>query len=270
MNFSGLLGVVAAVGVVAFTILTAGKNPKVFSDAHGLVIVLGGTFAVALLSFPFTRLLNAMRIFIRKFFGRSGVDYYSTIKMIVELSQVYRTEPKKALDTLPARAHPYLRDGLICLVEYGFNHEELDSVLSNALKGKKKRDDEEVKVWHTISRFPPAFGLLGATVGMITLLQTLGEPGAQDRVGPAMATALVATFYGLVAANLVFIPISEKLSETAKEDYVLRDIIREGVLLIQEKRHPVFIEEYLKSFLPPSRRKGEMIQGAEKKSNVAA
>jgi chemotaxis protein MotA len=84
---------------------------------------------------------------------------------------------------------------------------------------------------------------------MISLLQTLGEPGAQDRIGPAMATALVATFYGLVAANLVFIPIAEKFHEVAQEDVVMRNLIKEGILMIQEKRHPLLISEYLKSFL---------------------
>ncbi|MBO9666357.1 MAG: MotA/TolQ/ExbB proton channel family protein, partial [Bdellovibrio sp.] len=105
--------------------------------------------------------------------------------------------------------------------------------------------------------FPPAFGLLGATLGMISLLQTLGEPGAQDRIGPAMATALVATFYGLLTANLVLIPIAEKLSSVSQADMTLREIIKEGVLLVHEKKHPIFIREYLRSFLPPAQRIGD-------------
>ncbi len=254
MNFTGLLGMISAIAVVAFTVLTTGNNPGVFKDVHGIVIVLGGTAAVALLCFPMARLFTALKVLIKKFVGGSNPDFYGTIRTIVDLAQTYRIDPKKTAEKLPKKCHPFLRDGVQALVEYGFSYDELDNVLSNALKGKKKRDQEEVKVWMTISRFPPAFGLLGATVGMIALLQTLGEPGAQDRVGPAMATALVATFYGLVTANLILIPISEKLSEVAKEDYILRDIIREGVLLIQEKKHPVFIEEYLKSFLSPSMR----------------
>lgn len=106
----------------------------------------------------------------------------------------------------------------------------------------------------TIARFPPAFGLLGATLGMISLLQTLGEPGAQDRIGPAMATALVATFYGLVCANLIFLPIAEKLGAVAATDRNIRAIIKEGLVMIVEKRHPTFIAEYLQSFLPPADR----------------
>ncbi|RME18565.1 MAG: motility protein A [Bdellovibrio sp.] len=238
-----------------------------FADPHGIIIVWGGTFTVALLCFPLKRLYNAFKIVLRKVFGKK-TDFLKVIKTIVATANEYRVDPKAALEKMPKDAHPFFVDGMKYLVEYGFRSEEIDEVLTNALNGKKKRDDQEVKVWHTISRFPPAFGLLGATVGMIALLQTLGEPGAQERIGPAMATALVATFYGLITANLVFIPISEHLAEVANEDLVLRKIIKEGILLIQEKRHPLYIEEYLKSFLPPAQRELELLEES-KKSHAA-
>ena len=155
-------------------------------------------------------------------------------------------------------------------MEYGFNADDLGNILQNSIDGKKKRDADEVKVWHTISRFPPAFGLLGATVGMISLLQTLGEPGAQDRVGPAMATALVADSYGLVFANLVFIPISEKIHEVAGQDAIMRNLIKEGIHLIQEKRHPLLISEYLKSFLDVKDRANISSGEGDRKDKMAA
>ena len=260
MNFAAIIGVLAGIAITAYTVLTAADNPSVFIDAHGIVIVLGGTVTVALLCFPFKRLYAALKILVRKMFGKKKTDFLGTIRNIVETANHYRTDVKKAYEGIPENSHPFFKDGMKYLVEYGFSADEIDEVLTNALLGKKKRDDQEVKVWHTVSRFPPAFGLLGATVGMISLLQTLGEPGSQDRVGPAMATALVATFYGLVVANLFLIPISENLSEVSHEDMVLRKIIKEGVLLIQEKRHPLYIEEYLKSFLAPAQREIEMLE----------
>jgi chemotaxis protein MotA len=261
MNVAALLGLISAISIVGFTVASAAKNPKIFFDPHAIIIVLGGTTTVALLAFPFSRISPAMRILFRKMFGKHHVDYLGTISTIVNTAQVYRTNPKQSLDQLPADAHPFLKDGMRLLVEYGFNADDLDLVLQNALDGKKKRDSEEVKVWHTISRFPPAFGLLGATVGMIAMLQTLSEPGAQDNIGPAMATALVATFFGLVTANLLLIPIAEHLHEVASSDATLRKIIKEGVTMIQEKRHPLFIEEYLKSFLSPKQRAAELNAG---------
>ena len=266
MNLAGLFGIVSAVSMVYF-IVGGSKSTSVFVDIHGIVIVLGGTFTVALLCFPFGRLFNALKIVTRKVLGNIDNDYDKMIDVITNTSQVYRSNPKASLEQIPADAHPFFKEGIQMLVEYGFNSEDLDNILQNSIDGKKKRDHDDVKVFHTISRFPPAFGLLGATVGMITLLQTLGEPGAQDRVGPAMATALVATFYGLLLANLIFIPISEKLQEVSSEDIVMRNLIKEGVLLIQEKRHPLLISEYLRSFLEAKyRNKGGAASGDERQA----
>lgn len=268
MNFTGLLGLIAAASITAFSIMDTAKSPKIFADVHGIILVVGGTITVALLSFNFRSLTTALGIVVRKMLGRERTDYLSTIKLIIDISEVYRRDPKAAKSLVKPDAHPFLKDGIALLVDYGFNYDEIDEVLSNALKGKRKRDEEEIKVWHTIARFPPAFGLLGATLGMIALLQTLGEPGAQERIGPAMATALVATFYGLVVANLVLIPIGEKLQNVATADYTVRQIIKEGILLIHEKKHPLYISEYLQSFLAPKYRKDKI--GSASNSKKAA
>lgn len=262
MNFSAILGVMAALAVTYFTV-TSSKSSAVFFDVHGMVIVIGGTFTVALLCFPFGRLFGACKIVFRKMLGKSKAQALKNIGYIVTAAQAYRTNPKSALDGLPKDAHPFLMDAMKYLIESGFNAHELDDILSNAIDAKKKRDNEEIKVWQTIARFPPAFGLLGATVGMISLLQTLSEPGAQDHIGGHMATALVATFYGLVCANLIFIPIGENLAEVSAEDLVIRKVIREGVLLLQQKKHPLYIEEFLKCFLAPSQRNVEMSAGGK-------
>ncbi len=269
MNLAGIFGIISALTVFLFTITSASKSVKVFLDPHGMMIVLGGTFTVALLCFPFSRLFAALKVVVKKVLGKSEFDYVEMIDIIVNTSQVYRANPKSSIDQIPEEAHPFFKEGMQMLVEFGFGHEDLENILTNSIDGKKKRDHDDVKVWHTISRFPPAFGLLGATVGMISLLQTLGEPGAQDRVGSAMATALVATFYGLVAANLVFIPIAEKMHEVASQDIIMRNLIKEGILMIQEKRHPLLISEYLKSFLDQKDRQPTEGQGQGKQGKAA-
>lgn len=269
MNFTGLLGLIAAASITAFAILDTTKSPKIFADVHGIVLVIGGTITVALLSFNFRSLSTAMGIVVRKMLGRERPDYLNTIKLIIDIAEAYRRDPKAAKALVKPDAHPFLKDGIALLVDYGFSYDEIDDVLTNSLRGKRKRDEEEIKVWHTIARFPPAFGLLGATLGMIALLQTLGEPGAQERIGPAMATALVATFYGLIVANLVLIPIGEKLQNVSSADYTVRQIIKEGILLIHDKKHPLYISEYLQSFLAPKYRK-DKIGGSGANSSKAA
>jgi len=249
---AAILGMLFSIGIGTYAIMDSAKNPKLFLNGHAIIIVIGGTFTVGLLSFSFSRLAAAFKILFRKVFGREKTDFLGVIQQICEISETFRNNPKGVQSLLTAKSHPFLVDGVKLLIDYGFSAEDLEAILENALAGKKKRDREEVKVWHTLSRFPPAFGLLGATIGMIALLETLGEPGSQDRIGPAMATALVATFYGLMAANLVFIPIAERLAEVSSGDVILRTIIKKGVVLVAEKKHPSYIEEFLKSFLPPA------------------
>lgn len=253
MNFAGLLGYLLAIGVILFSILTSVKEPKIFSDVHGIVLVIGGTVAVGLMTFNFKRLAGALGVFIRKTFG-GGIDYLGTIKIIVDVANAYRNDPKSIAQLVQKNAHPFLKEAISLITDYGFQPEELDAILTNSIKGKKKRDSDENKVWHTVSRFPPAFGLMGATLGMISFLQTMGEPGSQERIGPAMATALVATFFGLTLANFLLIPLAERLMEVSNDDLTLRNIIKDGVVMVLEKRHPKFIEEFLKSYLSPTDR----------------
>jgi len=105
-----------------------------------------------------------------------------------------------------------------------------------------------------IGKFPPAFGLVGTTLGMITLLQGLGSTDAFQKIGPSMSVALVATFYGLVLANFFIIPVGENLYNAAEDDLTIREIIAHGVMLIREKEHPLIVAEYLKSYLSPEQR----------------
>jgi chemotaxis protein MotA len=254
MNISGLFGFISAICVLTFVIAGAHGNSKVFLDPHALVIVLGGTLTVALLCFPLNQLFRALKVVMGKMLGKMEFNYVEMIDIIVNTSQVYRSNPKASLDQIGTESHPFFKEGMQMLVEYGFNADDLERILQNSIDGKKKRDHDDAKVWHTVSRFPPAFGLMGATVGMISLLQGLGEPGAQDKIGGAMATALVATFYGIAAANLIFIPVAEKVHEVSTQDLVMRNLIKEGILMIQEKRHPILISEYLKSFLDEKER----------------
>lgn len=269
MNFAGIVGALCALSIAAFAILDSAKNPRIFLDPHGIVLVIGGTLTVALLSFRFSKIFAALKMLLRKTLGRERDDYHGAIRLIVQLAEVYHTNPKNLIASVPANAHPFLKDAVNLIANYGFSPAELEEILASAMKGKQKRDEEELKVWHTISRFPPAFGLLGATLGMISLLQTLGEPGAQERIGPAMATALIATFYGLIVANLVLLPITERLSSVSSGDRVMRSIIKEGALMIVEKRHPTFIAEYLQSFLAPSLRSAADAEPAKGARNAA-
>ena len=105
-----------------------------------------------------------------------------------------------------------------------------------------------------LGKFPPAFGLVGTSLGMIALLQGLGEADAFERLGPSMSIALVATFYGLILSNVFIIPMGEHLSTLSDDDLIMRRIVVDGVMLIKEQKHPLLVQEFLKSYLSPGER----------------
>lgn len=100
-----------------------------------------------------------------------------------------------------------------------------------------------------VAKFPPAFGLMGTTIGLMALLRSLGGKQSIDNIGPGMAVALITTLYGLAIANFILIPISENLAKLTKDDLLARRIVVEGLMLIQEGKPTRFVEEKLKSFL---------------------
>jgi chemotaxis protein MotA len=133
--------------------------------------------------------------------------------------------------------------------------EELRDLLETRVNTHYKLYMAEAKVFKTMAKFPPAFGLMGTTMGMIALLQSLGSPDAKNMIGPAMAIALVATLYGLVLTNFVFIPIAENLTKQTQEDLMARNIVVEGIMLMNADRPTKYVEEKVKSFLLPKQRR---------------
>jgi chemotaxis protein MotA len=109
-------------------------------------------------------------------------------------------------------------------------------------------------MFRTIGRFPPAFGLLATTLGMIAVLQRIGQADSQKLIGPAMSIGLIGTLYGIALANLVFIPIAENLTERTKEEMILRKIILEGALMLKNQVNSVAMREGLNSYLMPGER----------------
>ncbi len=112
----------------------------------------------------------------------------------------------------------------------------------------------EANMFRTIGKFPPAFGLLATTLGMIAVLQKLGQPDSQKLIGPSMSIGLIGTLYGIALANLVFLPIAENLTERTQEEMALRRLIVEGSIMLKQQVNPVAMREGLNSYLMPSDR----------------
>ncbi len=254
MNISTPLGIIFGCSIIYFAIIGEVSNPIVFSNFHSILIVLGGTFATGLICFNFRQLKDICLILAKQFLGRRSKQRIEAINEIVKLSEMIKngTNLESELNSIKI---PFLKEALELYIEGAMSKDDLFEVLEKRVEVQNERYVREGMTFKTIGKFPPAFGLIGATLGMIGLLQGLGEPDAFDKLGPAMSVALTATFWGLVLANLILLPLGENLSLAAEEDLIIREIVVEGVVFLREKKHPLIVKEYLSSYLSPTERK---------------
>lgn len=253
MNFSTALGFIGAATVFLHSVLTSTDNREVFLNEHGIVIVLGGTFAAASICFPVGKIFKLGLLALKKMLFGNHPNYPEVIKYIIEIGDKSRTDPaflKKEVETVK---NPFLQEA-IQLVNDGLTEDQLRDILEQRIETHGKRYQIETNIFKTMAKFPPAFGLLGTTLGMIALLQKLGGEDAAKKIGPAMSIGLVATLYGISLTNFLFIPIAENLAEANREDQTLRKIILEGIIMLKNKMHPLMIEEKLNSYLLPTER----------------
>jgi chemotaxis protein MotA len=255
MNFSTLVGFIFSAVVFLGAIITSSDNFFFFFNPHAILIVLGGTMAVTLICFPLPRLIDLLKVFFKRMLGKNRKNYIEIIEDIVKLANSYEQGYQKFAQTIEEVKDPFLFDSAKVL-EWGeaeISEDHLRELLENRADTFYARYMKEAGIFRTISKFPPAFGLLGTTLGMISLMQSLG-PGAEGNIGSSMAIALVATLYGVAASNLIFIPIAENLSEQTEDDQIARRIVVEGVMMIYKGVPVQFIEENAKSFLLPKER----------------
>ena len=261
MKPSSILGIVSALAVLIAGILMSTKTPKIFLDTHAIVIVIGGTLAASFMCFPLSSFVSVGKAFAKKFLGNYGTQYEVVIAEIVDLARGSRSDPNYLKTAAPKIKTIFLRDAVEILVRGGVSDEALEKIMKKRSSTFAKRYEEEALIFKTISKFPPAFGLMGTTLGMIALLQNLGSKDAFAMLGPSMSIGLVATFYGIAIANLLLIPLGENLTKLNKEDATIREMAMDGIRMLRSKEHPIVIEEYLKSYLLPSEREALLKKG---------
>ena len=254
MNFSSFLGVLMGVGVLIAGLHATTPNLEFFLDPHAILIVCGGTLSAASISYPITQVFSLFRVFLLKFLGKRRIDYQGTISQILELNKKAGMGISALNDSLAGIKHEFLREATALVAAGVLSDREIRSTLEQRLKTTEHRYMHESNMFRSIGRFPPAFGLLATTLGMIGVLQKIGQPDSQKLIGPAMSIGLVGTLYGIALANLIFLPIAESLSELTQEEMILRRLIVEGAVLMKAQANPIAMRETLNSFLLPRER----------------
>ena len=247
MNISTLIGFAIAAAVIWLGVIAHSAKPTMFLDAHAIILVLGGTVAAGLIAFPFSKFIDLFR------FITTGVLYPQKRahgKIVEEIMLLLADQHVKSEHRAVGRtSHPLLAEGCRLMQKGELNEAEFKQVLLQRSQRFKERYLSDAKTLNALAKFPPAFGLLGATTGMISMMTNLGASG-QDSIGPSMAIALVATFWGIAVANMVLLPLSDHATKLAADDSQLRTLITTGLVLLNRRVSPAVMLEHMIGFLP--------------------
>jgi len=247
MDITTVVGTVLGFGFLLFAMASGEGGLLIFVNVGSLLIVFGGTFAVALMNFPIGVIKNLIKVILRTVLFKLN-EPSSAIGRIIEYANLARKEGLLALETKLQEVDDRFFAKGVQLVIDGFPADTVRDIMELEAEWQKQRHAQGKKMLDALGSFAPAFGMIGTLVGLVQMLQSLSDP---SKIGGGMATALLTTLYGAMAANMVFIPLAGKLEVRASEEALLRELMIEGIVAIQSGDGPQLIKEKLKSFVPP-------------------
>jgi chemotaxis protein MotA len=251
MDLATILGIVAGTSVVGLAIIFGG-SAGMFLNIPSVLIVFGGTIAGVLIRFPLADVMNALKLGTSNAFQQHTQSAVGLIDQAVELAELSRTKGQLALENAPID-NEFLRKGALMYCD-GLQPEFITHALSRDRDLLIERLEEGEKIYRFMGDAAPAFGMIGTLVGLVQMLSTMDNP---ETIGPSMAVALLTTLYGALIANLIALPIADKLANKAKIEYTNRSLVVEAVNQIAEKQNPDSMYQLLSAFLPEDQRRAD-------------
>lgn len=250
MDIASIIGIVLSLGAVAGAII-AGGDPFAFIDIPSVLVVFLGCVGVTFTKWPIGVLKNVSTVTMKVFFGTSA-DPKETIEEIGKLAETARRESVFALEKAPVE-DVFLKKAMTLAAD-NRPPEVISSILQLEIDAMEERHKLGISVYEELANDGPAMGMIGTLIGLVIMLQNLSD---QNAIGPAMAIALLTTFYGAIIANVFANPFRNKLNRRSKDELLKMNIIIAGTLGIVAGENPRLIKEKLSAFLPPQQRDSE-------------
>ena len=251
MDITTSLGLLAGTIVIAVMILMGGDLHMYVSE-HAIIIIFGGSFSATLIRFPLTAILHGLPLGARFAFTMSRLSARELVEQLANIAEIARKQGPVGLEKVEAD-DPFLAKGIRYIADgydINFIRDNLERDRDNFLMHL----DEGGKIYRAIGDCAPAFGMIGTLIGMVQMFANMTDP---SKLGPFMATALLATLYGAVVANLFCLPIADKLHGKLLDEETNRTIIIDGILMIRDSKSPSLVREMLLAYLPEKHRHEE-------------
>lgn len=249
MDVATIVGLLAAAGILAVSILSGG-DAGLFFNVPSLLIVVGGTLTSTLTNYPLRDVISVFGSLRNAFFHRAPSPD-ELIQRLVHYSVIARKEGILALEAHANREGDEFLQKSVQLAIDGTSPDLIKDILTTDLAFMEDRHALGQSVLTAMGTYAPAFGMIGTLVGLIQMLTTLNDP---SRIGSGMAVALLTTLYGSLLANCFFLPCAGKLKVRTSNEMLLKELIIEGILSIQSGDNPRIVEQKLKAFISPSMR----------------
>lgn len=244
MDLATILGLLMAIGLVGWSMLSGG-NASIYFDLPSVLLVVGGALGATMMSFTLPQMMNTVRVLMKAFIYKKE-DPYVLPGQIRELAEIARREGLiKLEEKIDEVDNEFLKMGLQ-LVADGASVDVLKDTLEAKLDYLEQRHEVGHSVFRTMAKFSPAFGMIGTIVGLVQMLVNLDDPNA---LGPGMSLALLTTLYGSLLANMVFDPIAGKLENRTQEEILISELAIRGLEYIANGENPRVLERKLRQML---------------------
>lgn len=247
MDIGTLIGIFLALGLI---LMGMGSFVTAFIDITSMFIVLGGTLGAILIFFPLENLMGLGGVVKNVFFAKNQQSS-TLIATIIDFAGRARREGILSLQNVSNEIEDTFFVKGIGLVVDGIEETVIEEIMATEIDFLEDRHKKGAEMLATMGAMSPAFGMIGTLIGLVIMLQNLADTAA---IGPAMAIALITTFYGALIANVFFIPFSGKLKQRSAQEMLLRRLTMEGVLAISAGNNPRVVEQKLNSYLAPKLR----------------
>ena len=247
MDIATVIGLIGGVILVLAAIVTGG-SPGTFVNIPSMLVVVGGSLATSFIRFSMKDVINTIAVAMKAFL----VKIQAAEDMIEQMVSYAKTAKKEGLialekekpdDKFTAKALRYLADG--------FDEGLIREILNKDIQITVQRHTIGQNVFKSLGGAAPAFGMIGTLIGLVQMLANMSDPSS---IGPSMAVALLTTLYGAMVANIVCLPIADKLALRCEQEQSSRNMILEAAIGISQGTSPMVLEETLKIYLSPKQR----------------
>jgi len=248
MDIASIAGLAIGFGLILVGYILEGGGLGALLGISPALIVFGGTLGATMLSHPLERTISLPKL-VQKVLFKPKLEPEKLVALLVRLAASARREGLLSLEEEAQNLEdPFMRKGMLLVID-GTDPEVVRSILETELEAMERRHEQGAKYFADMGGFSPTMGILGTVMGLINVLGSLTSP---EGLAHSIAVAFVATLYGVSFANLVYIPMSNKLKAVSQEEAELKSMILEGILSIQAGDNPRIVEEKLGGFLPPA------------------